>query len=59
LFAEASFAGRISRLHHVLEHSSVPRLRVVVSAQGNPNMLTGTSRSVLKQADLTPEALLE
>jgi predicted RNA binding protein YcfA (HicA-like mRNA interferase family) len=53
------FVHRSSGSHHVLKHPERPELRVVVPVHGNRDLPIGTLRSILRQADLTPEDLLE
>jgi predicted RNA binding protein YcfA (HicA-like mRNA interferase family) len=53
------FVARVKGSHHILKHSERPELRVVVAVHGNDPLPMGTLRSILYQADLSPDELRE
>ncbi len=53
------FVHHITGSHHVLKHPDRPELRVVVPYHGGVDIKRGVLRSILRQAGLTTDELIE
>ena len=53
------FVARTKGSHHILKHPERPELRVVVPIHGNRSLPPGTLRSILHQAELSVDELIE